>query len=389
MELIIIGTGMYVSGRKTKEFGTVLPAVCKYYKDNKNLTKVSVVGTNLQRRVEAENKYFELSNKTGVKLPIKFFPSEKNSSNSYKHIIKKAKIGSSVIIAVPDHLHYQIIKDCLLFNLNILVVKPLTPTLSEGKRLVDIVKQRKLYGVVEFHKRWDKQNRILRDSFRSGDLGDPLYTWTEYSQRKSIPTKVFSSWVEKNNILQYLGVHYIDIIRFVTNASPKRVMAIGQNGWLYSNNVKVHDSIQCIIEWETKDKTKFTQTLLVNWVDPETSSSMSDQKIKFVGTKGRFEGDQKNRGIIVNSDTSQIEHINPDFCRSFMEDNLMSWEGYGIESITTFLDDVQKINSKLKKPSDFSNSRPTFSESLVSTAIIEAANKSIKNLSKWETINFY
>ena len=45
----------------------------------------------------------------------------------------------------------------------------------------------------------------------------------------------------------------------------------------------------------------------------ETSSSMSDQKIKFVGTKGRFEGDQKNRGIIVNSDTSQIEHINPDF----------------------------------------------------------------------------
>ena len=42
MELIIIGTGMYVSGRKTKEFGTVLPAVCKYYKDNKNLTKVSV-----------------------------------------------------------------------------------------------------------------------------------------------------------------------------------------------------------------------------------------------------------------------------------------------------------------------------------------------------------
>ena len=44
-------------------------------------------------------------------------------------------------------------------------------------------------------------------------------------------------------------------------------MAIGQNGWLYSNNVKVHDSIQCIIEWETKDKTKFTQTLLVNWVD--------------------------------------------------------------------------------------------------------------------------
>ena len=30
---------------------------------------------------------------------------------------------------------------------------------------------------------------------------------------------------------------------------------------------------------------KFTQTLLVNWIDPENTSSMSDQKIKFVGTE--------------------------------------------------------------------------------------------------------
>ena len=41
------------------------------------------------------------------------------------------------------------------------------------------------------------------------------------------------------------------------------------------------------------DKTLFTETILTNWIDPENSSAMSDQKIKFIGTKGRFEADQK------------------------------------------------------------------------------------------------
>ena len=56
----------------------------------------------------------------------------------------------------------------------------------------------------------------------------------------------------KNNILQYLGVHYIDIIRYVTNSKPLRVMAIGQKSFLVNEGLDIHDSIQCIIEWQTK-----------------------------------------------------------------------------------------------------------------------------------------
>ena len=67
--------------------------------------------------------------------------------------------------------------------------------------------------------------------FQQGDLGLPLYTWTEYSQRKSVPSEVFRTWVEKINILQYLGVHYIDIVRFVSGAKPVKVMAMGQKSW--------------------------------------------------------------------------------------------------------------------------------------------------------------
>ena len=95
--------------------------------------------------------------------------------------------------------------------------------MKEANQLVELARKHKIYGVVEFHKRLDRQNRIHRDEYQKGKLGIPHYTFTEYSQRKSIPKKVFRSWFEKNNILQYLGVHYIDIVRFVTEAFPVHV----------------------------------------------------------------------------------------------------------------------------------------------------------------------
>ena len=59
-------------------------------------------------------------------------------------------------------------------------------------------------------------------------------------------------------------------------------MALGQKKWLQGNEINAYDSIQCIIEWKTKSNIKFTQTLSVNWIDPNNSTAMSTQKIKFL-----------------------------------------------------------------------------------------------------------
>ena len=152
---------------------------------------------------------------------------------------------------MPDHLHYEVAKDCLDAGLHVLLVKPFTPTYEEGRKLVDLSDKYGLYGAVEFHKRWDRSNLILRDKIQSGELGKLLNCWIEYSQRKSIPTKFFKDWSEKTSILQYLGVHYIDIIRYATGAMPKRVMAIGQKSELVKHNINTFDAIQCLIEWES------------------------------------------------------------------------------------------------------------------------------------------
>ena len=159
--------------------------------------------------------------------------------------------------------------------------------------------------------------------------------------------------------MQYLGVHYIDIVRFATGAKPLRVMAMGQKSWLKEQGLDVYDAIQCMVEWMTNSGHTFNQTLLVNWIDPETSSTMSDQKIKFVGTNGRYEGDQKERGVRILFDGQPLEEPNPDFCSAYKAtDGNLAWEGYCIDSIIRFLHDVSSIINTKNKPQDFEANRP-------------------------------
>lgn len=132
---------------------------------------------------------------------------------------------------------------------------------------------------------------------------------------------------------------------------------------------------------------KFSETILTSWIDPENSTAMSDQKIKFIGTKGRYEADQKERGIRINTDDLGVEHINPDFCMPYgSEDGKIHWRGYGIDSITTFLDDVIALLDGRKDLGELLIQRPSFQEALVSTMVVEAAHKSLNEQSTWQNI---
>ena len=388
INLLVIGAGLYVCGKGTEGFGTILPAIYEWKRQTGNKGEVHCVSTSSSSAKELLKKSKNLTIKTGVSFDVSAYPESDLKDNlHYRKLLERISKPSCAIIAVPDHLHYQVAKDCLDAGIHVLLVKPLTPTYDEGRKLVDLADKYGLYGAVEFHKRWDRSNLILRDKIQSGELGLPLNCWVEYSQRKSIPTSFFKDWSHKTSILQYLGIHYIDIIRFATGAIPKRVMAIGQKSEIIKHNIDTFDAIQCVIEWEMADGSQFTETIFTSWVDPESSSAVSDQKIKFIGTKGRYEADQKERGIRLNTDQLGVQHINPDFCMPYGTKNgSIRWRGYGIDSVVTFLNDIVDLENSAKSLHDLQNERPSFKESLISTMIVEAAHRSLQNESQWELI---
>ncbi len=178
----------------------------------------------------------------------------------------------------------------------------------------------------------------------------------------------------------------MDIIYFATAALPKRAMAIGEKCYLASSGINTWDSVQTVIEWKTPQGQKFTSHILTNWIDPEKTTAMSDQKIKVIGTEGRFESDQKERGIRIITDKKGIEEPNPYFCIPYGKRGNVSYKGYGINSIGQFLDDVAGIEKGVLRIKNLENKRPTFRQSLVPTAALEAVNTSLANDGEWITI---
>jgi len=386
MKILVIGTGMYVTGRDTDAYGTILPSIIEFQR-NHSIKDLEVIfsGRNSSRLSQSKKKILKAIKISGVKFKVSFYSNKKN----YKSILKNEKKLVCAIVAVPDHLHFEVVNECLNYNLHTLVVKPFTTKVFDAKKLIAKKESKNLLGIVEFHKRFDKHNILLKNTYESQKLGKPLYFNVEYSQKKIMPEKIFKNWASKTNILQYLGVHYIDLVYFVTNAKPLRVMAMGQKNWLKKKNIDTFDSIQCLIEWRTKTNIKFNQTLVVNWVDPNNSSSMSYQKIKFCGTKGNYESDQKIRGIKIISDNNDFQEPNPDFCQSFcFDEKNIHWKGYGIKSITNFLNIVTKnLHTEPRSLKFLNKSTSSFEEALISTAVIEAATKSLKNDFNWQKVN--
>jgi len=391
INLLIIGAGMYVCGRGTAEYGTVLPAVCEWLRRKLPLGNLYLAATSFESIKIAKEKLNALNASMGTDLVLKAFPNvgEVAAFDHYKRVLETISKPACAIIAVPDHLHSEIGQDCLNSGLHVLMVKPLAPKLDEAKRLLEVQRKNLRYGAVEFHKRFDRSNLKMKEMIQKGNIGDPLYFLVEYSQRKIIPSQIFAAWVKNTNVFQYLGVHYVDIIYFVTRAFPARVMAMGQYGWCKKNGFHAFDSVHATIEWRLRDGKTFLSYLMTNWIDPNGTSAMSDQRIKVIGTAGRYEADQKRRGITIVTDTKGIEEPNPDFCAAYLTpEGLTGYKGYGIESIHTFMKDVLDLEIGRTTLKHLESTRATFEESLPSTAVVEAANQSLKQHGQWVNIDY-
>jgi D-galacturonate reductase len=383
LNVLVVGAGMYVSGRNTPGYGTILPALNDLHIKG-IINQIFVASTSHQSIILLKEKLNKLRKITNSDLRIKGLPEYGENPSCYLEAIELYNLDCA-IVAVPDQFHYEIVSNLIQSKIHVLVVKPLTPTLSKSKELIKLTKTMNVYGLVEFHKRLDHANLKIKDSIDSGLIGDLLYVHVEYSQRRSIPSEIFSKWVEGTNIFQYLGVHYVDIIYFVTGYLPKRLVATGQKKLLINLGIDTYDSIQVLIEWENNEGNTFASTFLTNWIDPNTTSAMSDQSIKIIGSNGRIESDQKNRGVQIVTEDQGIEDVNPYFNQDYSVPGQRKkvFKGYGISSIKQFCFDVLNLKQNNNSISDFDHSRPTFSESIYSTSVIESVSKSLDNNSKW------
>ena len=374
---------MYVGGRGSGTDGTVLPTLMQAQIDGQ-IGDIHVAATNAESISVLQIKLAELNSRLGSQVKIIGYPSENLSDPlAYKKALKTLPRPAAAIVVVPDHLHHEITTEVLRAGVHSLVVKPFTPTVREARDLIKIAEDQDLYGAVEFHKRFDETNLLLRQAIKDGRLGELRYITVEYSQRRMMQ-QVFSSWVTDTNIFQYLGVHYVDLIYFLTGARPIRLVATGQPNTDDTFEIPGKDSIQALIEWEESSGNRFVSSIVTNWIDPDITSAMSDQKITVVGLNGRYQIDQKHRGAELVTESGGIDDVNPYFSQIYVGgQGKIRVHGYGPRCITQFLTEVENVTSGQIERNVLINNRPTFLDCLPSTAVIEAVNKSLVENSAW------
>jgi len=377
LDVLIVGGGMYVAGRGSETPGTIGPALLEARRTGL-VGRITVATTSEQTAQDVKMRLSAIAKDMGVDEAVAAFPAAGSDKTAYLTAIEASKPDVAVVV-VPDHLHADICEAICDRGIHCLVVKPMAPDTASATRMVAAAERNNVYGMVEFHKRWDDANMLMRDAVRSGDIGTPLYAVVEYSQQKHIPRDVFRGWAEQTSVFQYIGVHYVDLLQFVTSFTPVRVTAWGQKEYLAAQGIDTWDAMQVVIEWRRPDGGLFVSTHISNWIDPDETSSLSDQKINFVGSAGRYQSDQKNRGVELVRDGIGVRDINPYFSTRFINHDTgkKRFGGYGIDSVLTFLNDVSALRMGESQLQDLVEQRPSFQACLQSTAVIEAAHKSL------------
>ncbi len=377
MKLLILGAGMYVTGRHFTDAGTVLTSAIQVLAKEKQ-NEITVCATSPYNSVIVDDAAERIQEALGLSINVNYI-SYDGTTESLAKIVRERAINVA-IVATPDHLHFEQVKTLLELGIHCLCVKPLVPTVKQHSILTALADKNFLLGVIEFHKRWDESNLLAKKYISDQKLGTIHNISVNYSQRLMIPCKIFEGWVRHTNIFQYLGIHYVDLILWLTESKPLRLCALGTHGILNDRGIDTWDSVHVWLVLRRQHGEEFLSQFNLSWIDSDSSPALSNQHFSILGSEGRLEIDQSNRGISATLVNQPMQHLNPWFSEILPSpDGRSEMQGYGFKSIAQFLKDTRQIIDYKENASSFIGRRPTFHDCIASTQVIEAVNHCLKD----------
>ncbi len=185
-------------------------------------------------------------------------------------LFKLDKIDA-VIISTPTHLHYNHASMAIENNLHVLVEKPLTANSSEARDLINMAHEKKLILMVGFLLRYSEAINYLKEIISNKKIGKLI----------SISAKRTSLWPKRSidvGVIKDLAVHDIDLVRYLTNYTPSKVLAFGGR--------KIHDyedHASMLVEYTNKEKDESQLPALIeaSWITP-----FKIRRLEITGDKG-------------------------------------------------------------------------------------------------------
>jgi len=145
------------------------------------------------------------------RLPIKsYFP-------DYRALLKEDI--DAVSVCVPTNLHAKIALDAIRAGIDVLVEKPLAPTVAAAKKIVEAADRAGVTLAVGHVERHNPAIALVKRQLDAGDYGNLI---TISARRvSSFPTRV-----RDIGVILDLGVHDIDVMRYLVGSRVKSVFAL-------------------------------------------------------------------------------------------------------------------------------------------------------------------
>ncbi|OGK20796.1 hypothetical protein A3C98_02650 [Candidatus Roizmanbacteria bacterium RIFCSPHIGHO2_02_FULL_37_15] len=231
----------------------------------------------------------EIDENIGNKIAKKF---QTKLYKDYKKLVNDER-PDAVSICVQTSLHFEIAKYCLSQGIHILLEKPITTNVREGKKLISLAKKNTVNLLVGHIERYNPAVRKVKEMIDKGDLGKI----TAITARR---VGGFPPQIRDVNICADLAIHDIDIINFLLDEFPKEISV---------NKQRVHirkrdDSVEFFMKY--KNASAYIQT---NWITP-----VKIRKLNITGTEGYLEMDYVSQKIeFYKSNYSKFKEESKDF----------------------------------------------------------------------------
>jgi predicted dehydrogenase len=233
----------------------------------------------------------------------------------YRKLLESKDVDA-VVISTPDHWHALMFIDACNAGKDVYVEKPLSLTVFEGRRMVEVAERTKRVTQVGTNRRSWKSYFEAADFLRSGGIGKvsmarafhirnewPLglgpasdgpppsdEEWDQWlGPAPKVPYNPNRTYYNFRWFYNYsggqltnFGVHFVDVIRwFLDLGAPKAVTAIGGRYAGIQDNREIPDTLECMWEFDGPVLVTFTQSN-----GNGAPGNLKNSEIEFRGTKG-------------------------------------------------------------------------------------------------------
>jgi len=147
----------------------------------------------------------------------------------YREAIAALRPRQIVVVAVPDHLHHEVVMAALARDQHVLCVKPLALEYRHAADIQREARARALLVAVEYHKRFDDRSLMARRQYRAGAFGEFRLGAARLFEKWYYRHSNFQNWMTTahSDAFTYVGCHYVDLVHFITGLLPVAVSVYG------------------------------------------------------------------------------------------------------------------------------------------------------------------